>query len=122
MDDAQRFWLFWLCCIPFRAAIAVGGLLLPTVDTVFFLFYGIYCLLTSVGLTTNVLLWCSGNASGVGGLGGRVWWARVRVVHAALWLSAALAFAAHGPGGWILVADVIVGALAGFLHAFGVEL
>ena len=25
-------------CIPFRAAIAVGGLLLPTVDTIFFLF------------------------------------------------------------------------------------
>ena len=45
-----------------------------------------------------------------------MWWARARVVHALLWLAAGVIFLVPGPGGWILVADVTVGALAGALH------
>ena len=116
MASTWRFWVFWLGCIPFRAAVAVGGVLLPSVDDTFLVLYAIYCLLTAAGLFTNAVLWWTGEHRGVGGLGGRVWWARARVCHAALWVAAALAFAVRGPGGWILTADVVLGALAGLVH------
>ena len=116
MNDGSRRLLFWLACIPLRAALAVGGVLLPPVGEAFSLLFGIYCLLTGAGLTANVVLWWTGQHKGRGGLGGKVWWARIRIVHALLWLAAGVVFLARGPGGWILVADVGVGALAGALH------
>ncbi len=116
MNDTQRRLLFWLVCIPVRALIAVGGVLLTTADDIFVVLYVAYCLLTAVGFATNVVLWWTGEHKGVGGLGGRVWWARVRVLHAVLWLAAAIVFVIGGPGGWILVADVTVGALSGLVH------
>lgn len=116
MNDRTRTRLFWLACIPLRAAIAVGGVLLPSVDDAFSLLFGVYCLLTAAGFTANVVLWWTGHHKGSGGLGGRVWWARARVVHALLWLAAGVVFLVRGPGGWILVADVTVGTLAGALH------
>ena len=111
-----RFWLFWLCCLPLRAAIAVGGVLLVEVTDAFYIFYALYCIVTGIGFSANVALWVAGQHKGRGGLGGRVWWARARILHALLWLAAGVAFLFRGPGGWILVADVSAGAAAGLLH------
>ena len=116
LTPTVRFWLFWLCCLPLRAAIAVGGVLLVEVADAFYIFYALYCIVTGIGFSANVALWVAGQHKGRGGLGGRVWWARARILHALLWLAAGVAFLLRGPGGWILVADVSAGAAAGLLH------
>ena len=101
LTPTVRFWLFWLCCLPLRAAIAVGGVLLVEVADAFYIFYALYCIVTGIGFSANVALWVAGQHKGRGGLGGRVWWARARILHALLWLAAGVAFF-RGPGGWIL--------------------
>ena len=50
-------------------------------------------------------------------------WGHVRVVHIALWMIACVAtFAQQVWAGWCMVADVAIGAAAGFLyHGFEIE-
>ena len=114
-----RFLLFWLCCLPLRATLAVGGVLLVDVDDAFYVLYALYCIVTGIGFSVNVALWLTGQHKGRGGLGGKVWWARARILHALLWLTAAVVFLVRGPGGWLLVADASVGLVAGLLHYGG---
>ena len=122
-DDA-RFFLFWLVCLPVRAVVAYGGFALVKVDDVFYILFSIYTALTSAGFLAFSLLWWCGSARKKGGLGGDVWWNHMRPIHALLWLGACVCFALREPSAFFfLVADVVVGAIAGALHhGFGLEI
>ena len=59
VSDDARFYLFWLVCLPVRAAIAYGGFALVKVDDVFYILFSIYTALTSAGFLAFSLLWWS---------------------------------------------------------------
>lgn len=116
--NRRRARLFWLACIPVRASFAAAALLIPLYMTPrLLILVGAAAALAAIGFWSNVIRAARGEHTGCGIFGGRVWWERVRVVHAALWTIASTAAFAQAPwAGWVLVADVSVGALAGASH------
>lgn len=106
--------LFWTVCLPVRLTIAalVLTLLPPTLVT-------LYTGLTAAGFLYNALLTLAGRKTR-GGLGGVVWWNEVRWVHIALWAATSVLSSQRVPwAGWLLVADVVVGAVARLVTAGG---
>lgn len=106
--------IFWTVCLPVRLTIAalVLTLLPPTLVT-------LYMKLTAAGFLCNALLTLVGRKTR-GGLGGVVWWNEVRWVHIALWVATSVLSSQRVPwAGWLLVADVVVGALVRLVTAGG---
>ena len=123
MTPRGRFWLFWGVCIPLRTAWAALCVVAAT-QRLEWLNYGIASLMLVNTLHWLTVLWRAFRGRYTeGGFGGPVWWGHVRVVHIALWMVACVAtFAQQVWAGWWMVADVAIGAIAGFLyHGFEIE-
>lgn len=119
MPDRPRLRaLFWTVCIPVRLGVAAAALAIGHWAPRWLPLVAVYAAATALGFAYNAALTLAGRKRR-GGLGGLVWWARVRWVHLALWAAAAaLAFrraVPWGPGA-LLALDVVVGAVAGALH------
>ena len=113
--DRRRKLLFYAVCLPVRFLIAILGLLLVQVDSFFYAAFSVYCFATAIGFGVAIGLWaCKGRNTG--GLGGRIWWNRVRIVHTVLWVTAGILFAVRAPGGVVLLADALVGLGVGIAH------
>lgn len=121
MVSINRFYAFWWYCIPIRIAIGALATYLTLLEQDYpFWSVGIYATLTASGFLINsVLTWM--RLKRRGGLGGHIWWNRVRVVHIFLWgLCAALSFSKVRGAGSLLLIDAVVGIVSGILHfSFG---
>lgn len=118
-DDA-RVNLFWVGCISIRVLIgAVAFALTLTQLDVAFYTVGVCAAIVAAGFAKNAVRRAWTGKNGVGFTGGRVWWARIRVVHCALWaLCSTLCFARVQGSGVLLLVDAGVGVVSGTLHTF----
>lgn len=112
--NRRRAIIFWSMCIPVRATFATAALLLATyTPPPLLILVGAAATPVAAGFWVNVVRASRGDKE-CGGLGGRAWWNRSRVVHATLWTVAAGAgFAQAWWTGWVLAADVGVASLSG---------
>ena len=110
--------LFWSVCIPVRIGIA----LLALTETVFLPLLGVLFLAAACGFAYHIIEHISGRAGPLGGLGGKRWWVRTRVLHFGLWsIAAAFALVNDVRAGYVLFVDVALGMFVGFLrYALGI--
>lgn len=113
MDDRRRARLFWSVCIPVRLAIAGGALALGYGAPRLLPALGAVAAAVAIGFVTQIVRAACGWKTH-GGFGGRVWWTRMRYLHAAAWAAAAVLGLLRLPyAGAPLLADALAGALAG---------
>ena len=120
MEALDRFYLFWWICIPVRLGIggAALGITLTRIHALFYL-AGALSAAVAIGFAANVICTVLGCKTR-GGLGGRVWWRRARVIHCMLWaVCAALCFTRTYGAGAILLLDAVLGCIFGLFHFVG---
>ena len=103
---SRNFLLFLLACLPARLGAAYVAYRFPA-------------WLPWMGLLAAIVAcnWLFGSFSHTGFFGGKVWWASMRPVHAYIYLVfAAMAFAKVPQAYMVLVADALVGLVAGVVH------
>ena len=111
-----RPYLFWFACIPIRTTIALTIIWIGLYAKRWLYLAGIYLILTGVGFIYNIILTCMKRKE-YGGLGGKVWWVRMRYLHGVFWIAAAVSAFLHQVWtGYILVLDVMVAGIAGSIH------
>lgn len=116
MDDSTRARLFWLACIPLRLSIGATVLYLGYRLPHIFPFVAIYTAATVFGFAHNLLRTIDGTKT-TGGLGGRVWWVRMRIVHMLAWLTCTVLILLQVEwAGAVLVLDALAGVAAGIAH------
>tara|TARA_B110000046_G_scaffold78194_1_gene86320 strand:+ start:1004 stop:1393 length:390 start_codon:yes stop_codon:yes gene_type:complete len=116
VDPDTRRRLFWAVCVPVRVGLATGALVIGARAPQLLLYVGIYAALTAAAFAVNAMRAHAGGKR-TGGLGGAVWWARMRYVHVVLWAAcAALALRRVRWAGAVLAVDAFAGAAAGALH------
>ena len=117
MHDRARFYLFWWVCIPLRitlGALAVYFTIMS--NTAAFYAVGTLSSLVAIGFAANIVRTLLGNKTR-GGLGGRVWWNKSRIIHCILYTTcAALCFARIRGSGGIILLDAGIGCCAGLIH------
>jgi hypothetical protein len=112
---ATRARLLLLACVPLRASAGVAALLAPRAARPYL---GAVAAALALGFVSSIARGRAGTLVH-GGFGGEVWWARLRYVHLAAWATAAALLLARAPGpaaGLVLLADALLGALAGAAH------
>lgn len=115
LAPAARLRLLMLVCVPLRASVGVAALLAPRAAQPYL---GAAAAAIALGFVSSIARGRAGTLVH-GGFGGAVWWARLRVVHLLAWATAAALLLARAPGpaaGLVLLADALVGALAGAAH------
>ena len=112
---AARLRLFLLVCVPVRAGFGAAVLLLPRAALPY---AGAVAAAIALGFVSSIARGRAGTLVH-GGFGGVVWWARLRPVHLVAWAAAAALLFARAPqpyAGLVLLADALLGALAGAAH------
>ena len=113
--NRRRKLLFFSVCLPVRFLIAALGIVLVQYHDALYILSSAYCLVTAAVFGVHTGLWaCS--VERLGGFGGAIWWHRVRILHTILWATAGVVFAVRGPGGWLLLADAVLGLTVGVVH------
>ena len=118
MNTSKRFYIFWTVCIPVRLIVGALVLILTlgNMNRVAFNLLGAMTSIVATGFAMNVALTNAGWKSR-GALGGRVWWARVRILHCILWgICATMCFLRIKGGGAVLLVDACIGIIFGILH------
>lgn len=121
MTDQDRMWLFFGVCLPARALLATVGSLLAwrQPGTLAAYAFGALALVIGLGFVISAAT-RNGKPDDVGFAGGRVWWARARPWHAALWCAYALLVAVRvRAAGVALVLDLLLGLALGVAHHAG---
>ena len=116
METGTRKLLFWLACLPLRAAVAVLAVLVSYRVPEGPLMVGTYAALTTSGFVWNAVLQQVGRKTR-GGLGGEIWWTRWRLVHIVTWAACAIGlFLGQREASFLLALDVVLAAAAGAVH------
>ena len=116
IDNRRRMNTFWLMCIPIRICIALAAFWLTSLPEKYgrgvYWLVGGYASITTLGFTYSAI-----RQNTRGGLGGVIWWSRVRIVHIVVWMTtAALCFYQLRGAGAFLFIDVFIGISVGFAH------
>lgn len=115
MNRLER--LFWFVCVPVRTLLGgvalVTGLRFPDIALPLL---AVYTAVTSSGFLYNAILSLRGQKT-EGGLGGSVWWNRIRWLHILTWASSCTLAALAVPwAGALLLVDACFAIVAGVAH------
>jgi len=108
MDTQKRMLLFTFICIPTRIALAFAAKsVLPkyskivSIIAIFIAIAWIYKYFTHDSKTSR------------GAYGGKVWWNKMRIVHAVIFIIFAILVIQKNPNAWLLLLfDVVIGSIA----------
>ena len=107
---SRNLLLFLLACLPARLGAAYGAAFVAHRFPAWLPWMGLLAAIVAIN-------WLCGSFSDTGVFGGKVWWASMRPVHACIYLIfAAMAFAKVPQAYLVLVADALVGLVAGVVH------
>jgi hypothetical protein len=122
IENRRRMHMYWLMCIPMRICIALVAFWLTSLPDqhgrIVYWLVGGYASITTLGFTYSAI-----KKNTRGGLGGVIWWSRVRIVHIMVWVvTAALCFHQVRGAGAFLFLDAFLGISVGCAHyCYGAE-